>query len=125
MAHLTKKGDSMNEQTFLNYVEAQHAYRLRVLKDPKKKRSLGSTDRLLQFTRLAALRQCSEESAAIDLATKHFTDILDMAEGSHPERDNIDYWRELVADIQNYLDITLALAEDRLVPRDDTREIED
>jgi len=61
---------------------------------------------------MAKMRKCTEPSAAVDLCTKQFTDILDMADGSHAKAGDIKYLRELIADVQNYLDITLILASE-------------
>jgi len=72
----------------------------------------GDGDRLGQFKRMAKTRKCSNMSAAIDLCTKQFTDIIDMADGTHPKAGDIKLLRELISDVQNYLDITLAIAEE-------------
>lgn len=100
----------MKDKIFLMIVDEQFEHRKKILSDPKKKRTAGSSDRLLQFKRMAAMRKCTIKSAAIDLCTKQFTDLLDMADETHPKFDDLDYMKELVADVQNYLDIMIAIA---------------
>ena len=114
----------MEESTFMEFVERQHKLCVGILTNPRKKRTAGSSDRLRQFHRMAAMRNCTTESAAIDLATKQFTDFLDMAKGVHPESDNFDYFAELGADIQNYITLTLAISYERnyFVPQSGNRQ---
>lgn len=100
----------MKENVFLEIVEAQHTNRLSILTSNKKRRVAGTEDRLVQFKRMAALRKCPVKSVPMDLCTKQFTDLIDMADNTHPECKNIEYLEELIADVQNYLDILLALA---------------
>jgi hypothetical protein len=102
----------MDNSTFINLVDQQHLYRKRLLDKPEKKRMGGTEDRLIQFKRMAKMRKCTTASAAVDLCTKQFTDILDMADGSHSKSGDIKYLRELIADVQNYLDITLIIASE-------------
>ncbi len=102
----------MTEKDFLNYIDKQHKLRLSILSDPKKKRMAGTDDRLLNFKRMAGAMYCTEESAAANLMVKQFIDFLDMADESHPKFDDLDYFKELGADIQNYVDITLAIASE-------------
>ena len=106
----------MDEHTFADFVERQHKIRVSILNSSTKKRMAGSDDRLLQFKRMAVMRRCTPESAAIDLATKHFTDFLDMAAGTNPRWDDFNYFSELGADIQNYIDLTLALMYEKNEP---------
>ena len=110
----------MTEDDFLKAVEDQHNVRLSILTSSKKRRVAGTDDRLIQFKRMAALRKCTVKSAAVDLCTKQFTDIIDMADGTHSESNNIPYLKELVADVQNYLDIVVAIAveENQVVDND-------
>lgn len=109
----------MDEKTFMDLIDRQHKTRVGILTNPTKKRVGGTTDRLNQFKRIAAMRNCTTESAAIDLATKQFTDFLDMASGVHPDSENLDYFHELGADIQNYIDLTLAIAQEKYIPKQD------
>lgn len=102
----------MLEDKFLEFVENHHSYRVDLMKRGDKKRVASSPDRLYQFKRIAEMRKCSTPSAAVDLCTKQFTDILDMADGTHPMSGDIIYLTELIADVQNYLDLTLACAEE-------------
>jgi hypothetical protein len=100
----------MTNDKFLKIVKDLHEYRLKILNDPKKKRNFGSDDRLVQFKRMSSLRKCTVKSAAVDLCTKQFTDIIDMADESHPKYFDLEYMKELAADIKNYLDIMVAIA---------------
>ena len=108
----------MTNEEFLNFVNHQYKLRLDILDNSKKKRTAGTDDRFIQFRRMAELRCCTMKSAAADLMTKQFTDFLDMADESHAEYNDLDYFIELGADIQNYIDITLAIAiEEKESPR--------
>ena len=109
----------MNDGRFLELVARQHARRLRLLDKPEKKRTANTDERMLQFYRMSSMRKCTSMSAAIDLCTKQFTDLLDMADGTHPKCADLKYWRDLCCDIQNYVDITLALAEETYGGLDD------
>ena len=103
---------AITEEEFFEKVEAQHKFRLSLMRRPEKSRSeSGSKDRLRQFTRISAFRMCEDASVPLDLCVKQFSDILDMVTGRHPKAGDISYLRELIADVQNYLDISLVLAE--------------
>ena len=102
----------MTNEDFISIVEQQFLRRKKILSKPEKARVAGTADRLIQFKRMAKMRKCSPMSAAVDLSTKHFTDIIDMADGSHAKSGDINYLRDLISDVQNYLDITLAIAEE-------------
>ena len=103
----------MTNEEFISLVEQQHQRRLRLMQRPEKSRTAGNTDRLIQFRRMAKMNKCSEMSTAMNLCSKQFTDIIDMADNSHPKSGDIKYLRELISDVQNYLDITLVLAEEK------------
>jgi hypothetical protein len=100
----------MTNEKFLDIVEDLHKYRINILSDSKKKRTASSDDRLIQFKRMAALRKCTVKSAAIDLCTKQFTDLIDMADETHQCFRDIEYLKDLAADVKNYLDILVAIA---------------
>jgi arabinogalactan endo-1,4-beta-galactosidase len=102
----------MDQDKFMQIISDHHTYRMNILCNPKKSRTSGNTDRLIQFKRMAKMRKCSTLSACVDLCTKQFTDILDMADGSHPHAWNVDYFEELISDVQNYLDIALAIMKE-------------
>ena len=104
----------MKEQDFMEIVDRQHTFRKSLLSNPDKKRTAGTDDRLLQFRRMAAMRKCTVESAAIDLCTKQFTDLIDMADCSHPKHNDVKFLSDLIADVQNYLDILLAITTERV-----------
>ncbi len=103
----------MTKDEFIKCIELQHKYRIAIMNDTKKKRTAGSDDRFSHFKRMAAVKKCSVEKASTDLMIKHFIDFVDMSDRSHSDWNNIDYLRELGADIQNYVDITLAIAIER------------
>lgn len=103
----------MTQEEFMKCIELQHEYRTAIMDDTKKKRTAGSDDRFSHFKRMAAVKKCSMEEASTDLMIKHFIDFVDMSDRSHPDWKNIEYLRELGADIQNYVDITLAIAIER------------
>jgi hypothetical protein len=102
----------MNNERFFEVVEKQHIRRKKMMQRPDKARVAGSTDRLIQFKRMAAINKETPAESAVHLCVKQFTDIIDMADGTHPLTGNLKYMRELVADVQNYLDLTLANAEE-------------
>lgn len=104
----------MDQDKFMGIVESHHNYRMNILCNPKKSRTAGNVDRLLHFKRMAKMRKCSVLSACVDLCTKQFTDILDMADGSHPDSWDVDYFEELISDVQNYLDIALAIKKEEV-----------
>lgn len=103
----------MTQKEFMKCVELQYELRIKILNSSKKKRVADTDDRLKQFKRMATVKKCSVEEAATDLMVKHFIDFVDMSDHSHPDWNNTDYLRELGADIQNYVDITIAIAIER------------
>jgi hypothetical protein len=100
----------MTQEELMKCVQLQHDLRIKILNSSKKKRVANTDDRFLSFKRMAAVKKCSVEEAATDLMVKHFIDFVDMSNHSHPDWNNTDYLRELGADIQNYVDITIAIA---------------
>lgn len=103
----------LTQKKFMAIIEENFEERKAILDNPNKKRTAGSPDRMINFKRMAALRMVSEESAAVDLCTKQFTDILDMCSGKHGNSGDTAYLKELVYDVQNYLDIVLAIRMDK------------
>lgn len=102
----------MTKEDFMKVVAAQHKRRISLLNDSKKSRTAETEDRLLQFKRMSVMNKRPLTSVPLDLCIKQFSDIIDMADGSHSHTEDISYLRELVSDVQNYLDILLALAEE-------------
>ena len=64
----------LTQKKFMAIIEENFEERKAILDNPNKKRTAGSPDRMINFKRMAALRMVSEESAAVDLCTKQFTD---------------------------------------------------
>lgn len=106
----------MKEESFKQLLNDIHVYRTNLLNNSKKKRTANSDDRLYQFKRLASLNKESAGSTAIKLGAKHFTDIIDMLDKSHKNADDMDYLKELIADVHNYLDFAFACALDESTP---------
>lgn len=104
----------MLESEFLNIVESNFSKRKELLCSPSKRRMGGTFDRLSQFKRMAYLRKVKWEQVPLDLCSKQFTDIIDMVDGSHEKAGDLDYLTELINDVQNYLDLTLALCIERM-----------
>jgi hypothetical protein len=103
----------MHEQEFIRLSGEQYKLRMEIMCDQKKKRTAGQADRLIQFKRLAALHCISDAEVCMNLVSKQFTDLIDMASGNHPKYNDLDYLKELIADVQNYMDLLLAIEVER------------
>ena len=99
----------MNQEKFLEIVRETHNKRLEILCDLKKKRNFASDDRLINFKELADVLDMYPAEVAITFATKQFMDILHIVREDHALADNLNYFRELINDVQNYLDLAYAL----------------
>lgn len=103
----------MTQEELMKCVQLQHDFRIKILNSSKKKRVANTDDRFLSFKRMATVKKCSVEEASTDLMIKQFVDFVDMSNHSHPDWEDVNYLRELGADIQNYIDITIAIAIER------------
>ena len=112
----------MNATDFRKLCYEQYQHRMSIMDDGKKARVAGRGDRLIQFKRLAAIHMVSEAEVAMTLCSKQFTDLIDMASGNHPEYNNLNYLRELISDVQNYLDLLLAIETERIEEESDEAE---
>ena len=111
----------METASFMKLVEDNYKKRVEILTQPKKSRTKDGMDRLHQFKRMAVVKCSSAPSAAVELCIKQFTDIVDMAAGRHPSSGNVEYMKELIFDVQNYLDLTLACVLDEVEGRNVSR----
>ena len=104
----------MDEQTFMTVVEENFARRKRLLLRKKKWRTFFS-DRLSQFKAMGGLRHVKPASTAFDVSAKQVTQLYVMVEAYNAGEDiSIKDWREVIYDIQNYLDLALACMEEEI-----------
>ena len=100
---------------FIEIVEAQNRRCLKLL-DKKQKEQYGITDdedRLIQFKKLAVLKNRTRLQSVGDLMSKHTTMIYDLIETDALES---KIWQEVINDHMNYLHLLKAqLVEDGIL----------
>lgn len=99
----------MDEQTLMTMLDENFARRKRLL-IKKKAWRVHEGDRLSQFKAMAVLRHTAPINTALDLASKQITQLYNMEDSAEPI--NISIWRDIIYDIQNYLDLALACLEE-------------
>lgn len=105
----------MTPEEFLAFSEKSYKQRIKILGDPKKKRTAGTNDRFINFRRMGAAKMVPPEQVTTDLCMKQFLDIHDMLSGKHDKSGDFKYLKELIYDVQNYLDIALAICHEKVV----------
>lgn len=70
----------------------------------------GGQDRLIQFSKAAAIIGCSAPQALGGMLAKHVTSVYDMLNDTNSY--NLEKWREKLGDIRNYCDLLWALLQE-------------
>ena len=99
----------MNFQDFEISVEQGHLRSKKLLLKKGKEYSFGA-DRLVQFYKVALMRNTTPEDALTGMCSKQFSSICDMA--AHPREFTLQQWREKIVDLRNYTHLLEALVEE-------------
>jgi hypothetical protein len=100
----------MNFQDFEISVEQGHLRSKKLLLKKGKEYTVGE-NRLIQFYKVAMIRNTTPEDALTGMCAKQFSSICDMA--AHPTEYTLQQWREKIIDLRNYTHLLEALVEER------------
>lgn len=102
----------MNTGLFEKVRNELYNHRESILNDPTKARTAGSDDRLSNLKRIARATDQTTDQVVMILASKHWVDLCDMANGTHHRAGDLDYFTELICDVANYLDLLYAVIKE-------------
>lgn len=94
------------------FMKEQFGKRMALRDESSKARVYPEENQFIPFSMMASVLGISAQEQVVNLVAKHFVDVSLMVSGKHPLSKDSLYMEDLIFDIQNYLDILMAMTKE-------------
>ncbi len=110
---------TMLREEFLDFMKENYDERIKEIGDIEQIKVPPKEDVFTNFRAIAAMLEIPPETAVAHLMSEKYVELLRMLQYRHPKAGSLPYLYQIAHDIQNYIDVALAILTDRERNEDD------